>query len=392
MSRREVRILLLESDPAEARSLRQSLWEAEGLSPEITWLDRHGFGRKQLDDSGADVVLVALSPVDHLGSEALASVRAHGREVPIIVLASAEQESLAIKAVGQGAQDYVVRGRGKELSLGRTIQSAMERHQAKLDQGAETRAVPRGRVVGFAGAKGGIGTTTLALNTAAILTRKHSRVIAAELAPGCGGFALHLGRPRGRDLGSLLQLEAGNITESAVGSCLANLPFGVQALFGPRAAESGLFRGEQVEAVLEAAARQADYVIVDLPPFCSPICQAAVRGCDVVVLAIDREPACLAASRTGAELLRTWRETESGLGAVIINRTPLVLMVSTSDIRAQVKCEILGVVPNDLELASLYHKEVPFVVSNPDSLTSDSLAEIGKRLTNIGQAAEALVL
>jgi MinD-like ATPase involved in chromosome partitioning or flagellar assembly/CheY-like chemotaxis protein len=387
-----VRILLLESDPAQARNLRQLLWEAEGLSPEITWLDRRAFGREQLEDSGADVVLMALSPADREGHEALAAVRAHGREVPIIVLATSEQEPLARKAVVQGAQDYLVKGRWNASSLAPAIRSAIERHQARLDRGPEAYRVPRGRVLGFIGVKGGIGTTTLALNAAAVLSRNHSRVIAAELAPGCGGFALHLGRPRGKDFESLFRLDAGEIGERALAACLADLPFGVQVLFGPRAGESGLLHKEQVDAVLEAAARQADYLIVDLPPFSSSLCPAAVRGCDVVVLVVDREPACVTASQAGAELLRTWGDTESGLGVVIVNRTPLVTLVSVGEIRSQVKCEILGIVLHDMELASLGCQEAPFVVSHPDSLTSDSLAEIGKRLANIGQAADAFVL
>ncbi|MBK5294530.1 MAG: hypothetical protein JJE04_22975 [Acidobacteriia bacterium] len=392
MSQLKVRILLLDGDPVRARTLRQMLCETEGLSPEITWLERHAFDRKHLEDSRADVVLMALPAADQEDHEPLASVRAHAHTVPIIILAASGQEMLARRAVSQGARDYLVRGRWNAHSLARTIQSVIERHRTGLDLGRQPDRAGKGKVLGFAGAKGGVGATTLALNMAAVLSRDHSRVIAAELTPGCGGFALHLGNPRGGDLGNLLHFEAGGISEQALAACLAPLPFGVHVLFGARPGASGFPRNEQVEAVVQAAARQADYLILDLPPFSSPVCQAAARGCDLVVLVVDREPACVAAAREGADLLRTWGGTESGPGVVIVNRTPLASLGSAAEIRSAVKCEILGVVPHDMVLASVWHRQAPLVVSHPDSATSESLAEIGKRLANMGQTADALVL
>ena len=108
---------------------------------------------------------------------------------------------------------------------------------------------------------------------------------------------------------------------------------------------------------------QADYVILDLPPLSSPAARIAASHCDALALMVDREAICVAASGMAADLLRSWTRGEADIGAVIINRTPLATILSQSEIRAQVKCEILGMIPHDMELcANPLHKGAPLVV------------------------------
>ena len=386
MKERPVRVLLLEGNPADARAVRKLLWEAKSASFEVVWLDRLAAGLKHLEDTGAEVVLLDLSLADSAGFDTFAAVRGRALEAPIVVLAAAEEEKLALRAVHEGAQDYLLKRQLSAWALVRAIQCALERSQAPAGRLAETPGGRQGMVLGFAGAKGGIGATTLALNVAAVLARGQRRVIAVELEPGCAGFALQLRKTPGTEPGSLLSLDAARIDRQELNSRLAELPFGVQVLFGPTGVQAqrapvGTLRPEQAEALFQAARQQADYVVVDLPPLSSPAARIAASHCDHVVLIVDREAACVAASAMAAELLRSWIGGESELSAVIVNRTPLVSLVSLSDIRSQVKCEILGMIPHDTELcASAYQTGVPLVISHPDSLTAETLVELGKGL------------
>ena len=85
----------------------------------------------------------------------------------------------------------------------------------------------------------------------------------------------------------------------------------------------GIASGKDMRAVtaaIRAAKKQADYVIVDLPPLSSPAARITAPHCDCVVLIVDREATCLAASGIAAELLRSWAHGESELGAVVVNQ------------------------------------------------------------------------
>jgi Flp pilus assembly CpaE family ATPase len=402
MSERRLRVLLLEGNPADARTVRQFLWEAKIDSLEVVWLDRLAAGLRHLEDTGAEVVLLDLSLVDSAGFDTFAAVRDRqvaqpsgcGPETPIVVLAAAEEEALTLRAVREGAQDYLLKRQLSAQALGRAIQCAIERNKARAGRPAAAPGARKGRVLGFAGAKGGIGVTTVALNVAAALARSHGRVIATELAPGCAGFRLQLLRAPAPDQPSLFRLDAGQINSRELTSRLVDLPFGVQVLFGPRAGDDpGAIQPEQAEALFQAARQQADYVIVDLPPLSSPAARVVAPHCDCLALIVDREAICVAAGGMAAELLRSWTRGESELGAVVVNRTPLATILSQSEIRSQVKCEILGLVPHDMELcANPLHKGVPLVILHPDGVTAETLAALGKRLARHPETAGAVAL
>ncbi len=394
MREQALRVLLLEGNPADARMVRELLWEAKIASLEVVWLDRLAAGLKHLEDTGAEVVLLDLSLVDCAGFETFAAVRIRQPEAPIVVLAEAEEEALALRAVREGAQDYLLKRQLSGWALGRAIQCAIERNKALAGRPAAAPEARKGRVLGFAGAKGGIGTTTVALNVAAALARSHGRVIATELAPGCAGFRLQLQRAPALDQPCLFRLDAGQINSRELTSRLVDLPFGVQVLFGPQAGEDpGTIQPEQAAALFQAARQQADYVIVDLPPLSSPAARMAAPHCDCVALIVDREAACLAASGKAAELLRSWVRGESEIGAVVVNRTPLAATFSQSEIRSQVKCEIFGMIPHDMELCiNSLDRGVPLVIQHPDSVTADTLAALGKRLARHPDTAGAVAL
>jgi len=394
MSGQRVRVLLLEGNPADARTLRQLLWQTAGDSFEVLWLDRLAAGLKHLEDNGAEVVLLDLALADSTASNTLAVVRSGALRAPVVVLAAGGEEKLALQAVAEGAHDYLLKRQLGGGALLRAIESALKRSRAPGGGLAETPGGRNGVVLGFAGAKGGVGSTTLVLNVATMLARGRRRVIALELEPGCAGFALQFRHTPGTEPASLLSLDAARIDRRELSSRLVETPFGVHVLFGPAgAAGGGTIRPEQAEALFQAARQLADYVVVDLPPLSSPAARIATPHCDHLVLIVDREVACMAASAMAAELLRSWTRGQSELRAVIVNRTSMGSLTSLSDVRSQVKCEVVGVIPHDIERsASACQTGVPLVVSHPDSITADALVELGKRLNFHPAAAGAVVL
>ena len=394
MSGQRMRVLLLEGNPADARTVRQLLWQIASDSFEVVWLDRLGAGLKHLEDNGAEVVLLDLALADSTASNTLAVVRSGALRAPVVVLAGDKEEKLSLQAVGQGAQDYLLKRQLSGAALVRAIESALKRNRAVGGGQAENPGGRNGMVLGFAGAKGGVGSTTLALNVATVLARGRRRVVAVELEPGCAGFALQFRQTPGTEPGSLLSLDAARIDRRELNSRLVETPFGIHVLFGPAGAPGGgTIRPEQAEALFQAARQLADYVVVDLPPLSSPAARIAAPHCDHLVLIVDREVACMAASAMAAELLRSWTRGQSELRAVIVNRTSMGSPTSLSDVRSQVKCEVVGVIPHDIERsATACQTGVPLVISHPDSIAADALVELGKRLNFHPATAGAVVL
>jgi two-component system cell cycle response regulator len=123
------RVLLVEDSPVQARVVAAQLeqgWDspdsttiASSLATAIAALERDAF----------NCVLLDLGLPDADGLEAVKRVRATAPGVAIVVLSGQEDETLALLAVREGAQDYLVKGRVDHNHIVRAIRYAIERKQ-----------------------------------------------------------------------------------------------------------------------------------------------------------------------------------------------------------------------------------------------------------------------
>jgi two-component system, cell cycle response regulator len=124
------RVLLVEDSPVQARVVAAQLeqgWAtpdsteiAGSLATAIAALERNTF----------NCVLLDLGLPDADGLEAVKRVRVTAPGVAIVVLSGQEDETLALLAVREGAQDYLVKGRVDHNHIVRAISYAIERkHQ-----------------------------------------------------------------------------------------------------------------------------------------------------------------------------------------------------------------------------------------------------------------------
>ena len=121
MKERVVRVLLLEGSPADARAVRKLLWEAQSGFFEVVWLDRLAAGLKHLEDTGAEVLLLDFSLADSAGFDTFTAVRNRASQVPVVVLAAEEEEKLALRALNEGAQEYLLKRQLSAPALERAL-------------------------------------------------------------------------------------------------------------------------------------------------------------------------------------------------------------------------------------------------------------------------------
>ncbi len=125
-----IKVLLVEGNPADAQSVRETLAQAGADKFELTHLESLNDALPHLRDGEHDVVLVAQSLPDTQDPDAIARVVAAAPGVPIVMLGSVNDEALALQAVQAGAQDYLVKGQGDGHLLTRSIRYAIERKRA----------------------------------------------------------------------------------------------------------------------------------------------------------------------------------------------------------------------------------------------------------------------
>jgi PAS domain S-box-containing protein len=83
-----------------------------------------------LERNRIQLLLLDLRLPDSKGLETLSRVRARWPEVPVVVLIGEDEESLGVRAVRHGAQDYLVKRRLSAEILARCIRHSLELHRA----------------------------------------------------------------------------------------------------------------------------------------------------------------------------------------------------------------------------------------------------------------------
>jgi pilus assembly protein CpaE len=239
-----------------------------------------------------------------------------------------------------------------------------------------------GKIVAFMGAKGGVGTTTVAMNVATVLAARR-RVILLELHAELGSLRLYFQPHRSMlDIGDLLATpdRADEIPVGKLESCLwpvKNVP-GLQILFGPRSERAPLDSGSAT-GILALASEIADYVIVDLPASLSATNRAVLENSHCLALVVEREPISVQSAKLILGRVDSWKAGKLAIGAVVLNRAALVSPMPFPEIDAELRIATLGVIPPAADLcAAAQHAHTPMMMLDVDTLASVALRDLGR--------------
>ncbi|MBP0031184.1 EAL domain-containing protein [Roseofilum sp. Guam] len=144
----QIQILLIEDNRAEARLLQERLKQAPSMEVELTHVSRLSEALNQLEEQVFKIILLDLSLPDAQGLESLNPLMEKVPDVPIIVLTNNTDSALAVEAVRQGAQDYLIKRQLNTELLTRSLRYAIERKQSsdalrKANETLEQRVIQR---------------------------------------------------------------------------------------------------------------------------------------------------------------------------------------------------------------------------------------------------------
>ena len=399
MSERNMLVLLIQDGMDGVESIRNAVTSSGDGTLRLQCIKSLPTALARIAGGGVAAVVLDVSARTGGSQDALEAVRQIRRaapQAPLLVLCGAADEALAVRALRAGATDHVIREHmaarlGPALQAALSIDAAPVRHpeRRRPERVAPVAgAARRGTVVAFMGAKGGVGTTTVALNVAYVLAQG-GRVILAEMRPEFGTLAPYLA-PHGL---------ARNVTHALQGAPLSGCLWssktmpGLSVLFGPQtAAECGPLAPDAARALVGELALLADYVVLDLPFSVSAANRALVESSDSVELVVDRDSLCVQAARWLGQEIESWSGAPQPVEIVLVNRAALVSPMSLGDIDAQLGRAPLAVVPPAADLcATAANLHLALVALQPESLIAGSLVALSGSLETLVLAAARLV-
>jgi signal transduction histidine kinase len=120
-------ILLIEDNPGDVRLLREMFNDYGAHNAELTHVDCMSAAEKYLVEHAVDIILLDPGLPDAQGLGAIRRTHAAAPRLPLVVLTSLDDESVAEQALQEGAQDYLIKGQIDVRGILRTLRYAAER-------------------------------------------------------------------------------------------------------------------------------------------------------------------------------------------------------------------------------------------------------------------------
>jgi pilus assembly protein CpaE len=275
-----------------------------------------------------------------------------------------------LREASQRTQTIVVSGSHDWTADLRRIAAAVPRHEEPHGARPAARLGHKPKLIGFLGAKGGVGTTTVALNTAFALGEKRGAVL-AELGSGNDTLALRV-----RTTAKL---------RWPAGAALDGL-WSVRENPGLRVAlAQDIFAPETVTGELEAMCTEADYVVLDLGSTVTQLVKYTLPRLDALGLVVDMETISVECAR---RVLTTIAQPDVCLrgviGVVVVNRASLACPFSVDDVQRLTGMPVLGAIPSAGDLCSAAQKaRRPVVNFEPESIAAQSLVQVAFSLAGM---------
>ncbi|MBH8572821.1 response regulator [Nostocaceae cyanobacterium CENA369] len=126
-----IKVLLVEDNPGDVFLLQEFLKEVTTARVELQPVERLSEALDRLVNDSFDVMLLDLSLPDSQGMETFVRATHYAKATPIIVLTGIDDETLALRAMQEGAQDYLVKGQVTGDLLVRSMRYAIERQRVE---------------------------------------------------------------------------------------------------------------------------------------------------------------------------------------------------------------------------------------------------------------------
>jgi pilus assembly protein CpaE len=334
-------------------------------------------------------------PFDLVLAEGLAVSGAIGRirtaspvPTPVLVIAPAGDVEARIAFLEAGADDVVISGLGQH-ELEARVEALLIR-AGRVSPDAARSEVPAGEIVTFFSPKGGVGTTTLAVNAGVLLaggmpgSGPGARVLLVDLDLQFGQVATHLNLQPRFDIAGL----AGD--EPALGDAEVAMSYvtphssGVQVLAAPAHPDAD-FRVsvDQLERALAILRPRFDTVIVDCGSRLDPRTLWMLEQASTHVFVIFPE---IAALRATSLLLGFLAET-----ATLRARTHFVVnhifpkeLLKTRDIENLLRSRPAAEIPyTEVDMIRAVNEGVPVVISRPGSPVAMALTKVAQAIVGI---------
>ena len=346
-------------DPGVDRQMVQSILPQDGGIEFVGALDVYENSHEMLDDTQADVVLVACDDgADQVPAFIAGAIRQRANR-PVVVLVSGTPNGFVRKVFEAGADDIVsLNGPTAAYDVKFAIDKAVARRSG-ANGGSSSGS---GSLISVVGPKGGSGKTVTACNLAVALADSGQSVALVDLNLQFGDVGLAMGIAPSRTMFDLAR-SGGSMDAGKLDSYLLDHPTGVRVLLAPtRPEQSAVVNVEFLRGLYGVLRSRFDHVILDTSPAFTPEVVSAVDLSTSVCMVGMLDALSLKTTKLGLESLDRLGVDRQRI-RLVLNRADSRIGITPADVGAILQREADVLVPSHRDVAMSTTSGKPVVTS-----------------------------
>lgn len=243
----------------------------------------------------------------------------------------------------------------------------------------------QGYVVGVLSATGGAGVSTVALNLAITYAKKYNvKVIAAEMKPGQGSWALDLNLTEPAGLPNLLSKELEDLTMEAVSRELIQTNFGIKVLSGSNKTESveTAVAVSQLDMVLGHLANLAPVIFLDIGTNFHPGFNVILNRCNELIMVVEPQPVPIKRAKLlASDLHMKGFGSVKTMSTVLVNRTRSDIVLNISQVEQILGYPaVMGFPPVVEQAYRAADRNIPLIAVQPDGIIAMQFTTLANQI------------
>lgn len=383
----EAHILVVDDDKINTktmgillRRLQYKVTEFNNPLEALRWL--------QLPGNFPDLVISDLMMPEMDGYQFVSNIRAMPMtaHLPVIMLTASGELDHKVEGFKVGVDDYLVKPIDR-VELEWRIKALLSRTQKTR----QVEALPEAKVISVFSLRGGVGTTTLAINLALALTQISQREIPLlDLSLKNGHCALMLNLNPIHTIADITGWDNSAIDTATIEQLLLKHRSGVKLLAAPKSpAEAELVTVEVIDLIWPYLRASYPYLVIDAgSQLVEPVVTLLERS-QAIVLLFSPDLASIMATVTALEVMDQLDITSDRVMPVV-NRIFSGAGFATKDMKEAIKHSISAEIPhNQAAFVQAINSGQPHLITNPNSSASQAIIALAQKITNADASVTA---
>lgn len=309
-----------------------------------------------------DVVLMDINMPKLNGLEATEKITTEFPTVTVIIMSVQGENEYLRKAMLCGAKEYIVKPFNYNALL-ETIKVTYEKNKARsVNYTGNLEEAKNAKVITFYSSKGGVGKSSISLNTAISLSNneKDKKILLIDLDLQFGDISMMVNKYNEKTILDIIDDEQTDSFEN-IKPYLCEYNANLDMLFAPSKPEAVEFIGKgSIEKILTACQKKYDFIIVDTGVNFSEITLYTLDMSEKIILMSTMEITSLKNTKLGLKVMESLGYDKDKV-KLVINIFNTSYGIDKKDVQDAFKGEIFAMIPDEENIVTAaLNKGEPF--------------------------------